>query len=281
MSSLVHVPPIGEAREREILKDATTYAYRETPQGPVHAHFFFPPDFTPYDRRPVVVLFAGGFWETPMRTQFVPHCHHFAARGAIAVAAETRVFQSHQTGVIEALDDAQTLLLWLKLHAAHLGIDPDRLVAGGAAGGAYLALAAAMLPEVLNNGVHDCRPSAMVLFSPLVDTTPRGRCSERFPDPKTAKLLSPSKSIRKKLPPSIVFAGKADRILPFEQVRKFARKMGRKGNRCEFVDFESAEHSFFNFNVSQFHFELTIEAADRFLTDLGMLPNKPDEDLPS
>ena len=277
MSSPVHVPPIGEAREREILKDATTYAYRQTEDGPVHAHFFFPPEFTTYERHPAVVLFSGGFWDSPMRTQFVPHCHHFANRGAVAVAAETRVFQNHRTGVLQALEDAHTLLLWLKVHAAALGIDPARVTAGGAAGGAFLALTAAMLPEVANNGMIDCRPSGLVLFSPLVDTTPGGRCCDRFSDPKTAKRHSPSKLIRKQLPPSILFHGTADRILPWADAYKFARKMQRKRNVCEFVDFEGADHPFFNFNVSQNYFDLTIGAADRFLTDNGLLPAKPAE----
>jgi acetyl esterase/lipase len=133
---------------------------------------------------------------------------------------------------------------------------------------------------VLHDRNFDCRPAALVLFSPLLNTAPGGHSTDRFPDPKTAKRQSPTKLIRKKLPPSILFQGTADRILSVADARKFARKMQRKGNLCEFVDFEGADHSFFNFNVSQTHFELTIEAADRFLTDLGLLPDKPaDPDL--
>ena len=43
-------------------------------------------------------------------------------------------------------------------------------------------------------------------------------------------------------------------------------------NPCELVDFERADHSFFNFNVSHKNFELTLAAADRFLVDRGLLP---------
>jgi dipeptidyl aminopeptidase/acylaminoacyl peptidase len=69
----------------------------------------------------------------------------------------------------------------------------------------------------------------------------------------------------------IIFHGKADRVIPFDSVAKFARAMRRKHNRCELVDFEKAEHSFFNYNVSQEFFELTINAADRFLVELAIL----------
>ena len=89
MSSILQrVAPIGEARDREILKEAATYVYQERPQGPVQAHVFFPENTSP-SPRPAVVFFHGGFWDTPTPTQFVPHCLHFANRGAVAVTAET------------------------------------------------------------------------------------------------------------------------------------------------------------------------------------------------
>jgi hypothetical protein len=37
------------------------------------------------------------------------------------------------------------------------------------------------------------------------------------------------------------------------------------------VDFEKEDHPFFNFNVSHRNFELTIQAAERFLVDRGLL----------
>lgn len=279
MSTLTKVPPIGEERERELLKDATTYVYRETSQGPVHAHFFFPPGYDPSEPRTTIVFFPGGFWETPMRTQFVPHCNHFASRGAICVAAETRVSSKHDTGPLEGIDDAHALLLWIKMNAVALGVDVDRLIAGGAAGGAAAALTAAMPKEVKHQGDIDCRPRALVLFSPLVDTTPRTAAGKRFPDKKSAKLFSPSKHIRKKLPPSILFHGKNDRVIPFDDTLSFHRAMKRKRNVCELVDFEAAEHSFFNFNVSHLHFELTVEAADRFLVEQGFLAPQVEDSL--
>ena len=278
MSELVRVPPIGEARDRELLKHAVTYAYRETTTTPLHAHFFFPADFRQDDQRPLAIFFHGGFWDTPMCTQFAPHCNHLTARGAIAVAAETRLASTHHTGPVEAIDDARALLTWVTMHAAALGIDPLRIIVGGTAGGALLALSTAMFPDRTNPPA--CHPpAALVLFSPLVDTTPPNPCAKRFPDPKSAKTHSPNKLIRKGLPPSIIFHGKADRVIPFDPVCKFARKMKRKRNQCEFVDFEKADHAFFNFNVSEQNFELTMRAADRFLVDLGLLEPGEDDGL--
>lgn len=280
MSSILQkVAPIGEARDREILKDAASYIYRQTPEGDVLAHLFLPPGESTAPR-PVVVFFHGGFWDSQMPTQFVPHCLHFANRGAVAVAAETRTASRNGTGPVEAIEDARELIRWLRGNADTFHLDPDRITVGGAAGGAFLALLTAMpkekdLPPV--DGLS-CRPQALILFSTLVNTTPKGRCSERFPNPKTAKALSPTSLVRGKLPPMMLFHGKNDRVTPFEEVEKWRRRLRWRRNSCELVDFEGSDHSFFNFNVSNIHFELTINASDRFLVERGLLDPERDGD---
>ena len=277
MSNILHrVAPIGEARDREILKDAATYVYQDRPQGSVQAHLFFPENASPAPR-PLIVFFHGGFWDAPTPTQFVPHCLHFASRGAVAVAAETRVASRHGTGPVEAIEDARDLIRWLRHNADTFNLDPNRVVIGGAGGGAFLALLTTLpkpkeLPPV--DGL-DCRAHALILFSALVNTTAKGQGGERFPDAKTAKLLSPTQLIRRKLPPIMLFHGKSDRITPFDEVERFHRRLRWRSNDCELVDFEREDHSFFNFNVSQKNFELTINAADRFLVERGIL--EPEE----
>lgn len=279
MSSILQkVAPIGEARDREMLKDSASYVYHTAPQGDILAHVFHP-DAKLAGPRPCVVFFHGGFWDTAMPTQMVPHCLHFASRGAVAVAAETRVSSRHGTGPLEAIEDARELVRWLRNNADTLNIDPEKITIGGAAGGAYLALLAAMpkekdLPPV--DGV-DCRPQALVLFSALVNTTPKTSFSDKFPDPKTAKKLSPTSLVRGKLPPMLIFHGKSDRITPFDDVEKFRRKLRWRRNSCELLDFERADHSFFNFNVSHQNFEMTVGAADRFLVERGLLEAVPDD----
>ena len=274
MSSILQrVAPIGEARDREILKDAATYVYEQRPQGDVLAHLFFP-EKAKSEPRPVVVFFHGGFWDSPTPTQFVPHCLHFASRGAVAVAAETRTSAKNGTGPLEAIEDARDLIRWLRHNADTFNLDPEKITLGGAGGGAYLALLATLpkpknLPPV--DGLN-CFPQALILFSSLVNTASKGAAADRFPDAKTAKRLSPSQLVRRKLPPMLFFHGKSDRITPFDEVEKFRRRLRWRGNSCELVDFVRADHSFFNFNVSHKNFELTVAAADRFLVEHGLLP---------
>lgn len=269
---LQKVAPIGESRDRELLRSASSYIYENRDGSDLLAHVFFPEGPMRLGR-PVVVFFHGGFWDSSMVTQFVPHCHHFASRGAVTVTFEYRVNSKHQTGPVEALEDAITAIRWLKENSEVLGIDTEKLAVGGASGGAWMALLLAMSKESPTEV-----PKALLLFSALVNTTTKGQLSEKFPDRKTASKLSPSRLVRRKLPPMLIMQGKSDRVTPFDEVASFRRRMKWRGNRCKLLDFTGCEHSFFNFNVSHRNFEMTIGACDRFLVEQGLIPAPPEED---
>ena len=100
---LQKVAPIGESRDKELLKAASTYVFSDKEGIGLLAHVFAPEGAT-VPGRPAVAFFHGGFWDTPMVTQFVPHCHHFASRGAVTVAFEYRVSSKHQTGPLAAIE---------------------------------------------------------------------------------------------------------------------------------------------------------------------------------
>src|SRR5690606_12634091 len=98
-------------------------------------------------------------------------------------------------------------------------------------------------------------PAALLLFSSLLEPMVHPLL-QRFPDHPTAKRLSPLRAVRRKAPPMILFHGKRDRVTPFVHVEKFVKSMRWRRNKIELVDYENAEHSFFNFNVSDLHYEL-------------------------
>jgi len=270
MSLLSRAPLLGQERQREMMKSATPLTYLETPEGPVQAHFFVPHDFSVERKWPLIIFFHGGFWDTAMPTQFVPQCLHFATRGAMAVAVETRLESTHRTGPIEALEDVKVFLNWLWEHSERLGIDMDQIVFGGASGGAFLALEQVMPKPLKTDPEPVIRPKALILFSALLDTT-QSQFAKRFPDMKVARSHSPLRQMRRKLPPMMLCHGKSDRVTPFEDARKFTKGLKWRGNQVELLEFERAEHSFFNFNVSELHYDLTLKAVDHFLVGLGVL----------
>lgn len=276
MSSLLQLkeaPVIGEVRDRELLKDAHSYVYYESPQGPLSAHFFLPPEHNPEAAHLNCVLFLhGGLWDASMPTQFVPQCHHFASRGCVAVTVEYRVFNEHRTNPIEAIEDARMAISFLKQNAAIIGIDPERIIVVGAGSGGHLALSAALRSNTSTPEELDIKPAAVAAYSAIVDTSTKGVGHELFPSPKEAKQLSPSSLLPcKDLPPCLLLHGRNDRVAPFEQVSKFAKSYRRKGNRCDVIDFEGAGHTFFNYNTNEQLYELSLNALDRFLVDLNFL----------
>lgn len=273
---LQKVAPIGESRDKELLKSASSYIYENKDGINLLAHVFFPQGEA-VSKRPAVAFFHGGFWETAMVTQFVPHCHHFAGRGAVAIAFEYRVSARNQTGPMEAIEDSKAALTWMDENAELLGIDIDNVAFMGAAGGAWLALLLAM--RKAKDSPVAITPKTLVLFSALVNTTPKGQLYDRFPNSKTAKELSPSSRLRRKLPPMLFIHGKSDRVTPHEEVLSFCRRMRWRRNVCKLSDFVGAEHSFFNFNVHHGNFERTIGIADQFLVEQGVIAPAPVEDI--
>ncbi|MFK7912229.1 MAG: alpha/beta hydrolase [Akkermansiaceae bacterium] len=263
--------PLSEDRERELLKDAKSYVYQSEDGLELVAHCFFPPNHDSGSAKPAIVFFHGGMWDVSMPTQFAPHCMHLASRGMVAVAVEYRVGSKHNASPEDALEDAQMAMLWLRHNHATLGTDPNRIIAAGAASGAHMALSLGMLPEVLEIDGFTARPLAMIALSSIVNTGKKSPEHGRFADSKKAHKSSPLNMVRRGLPPSLIVHGKADTIVPHTDAAKFAKLMKRKKNPCEFIDFDAANHSFFNFNVSAKHFEITLNSIDAFLVGLDCL----------
>lgn len=229
----------------------------------------------------MVAFFSAGVWDNVLISQFAPHCLHFRERGAVAVIFEYRELSKHRVSPLEAVADGRSALRWLRLNHRELGIHRERIVAAGASGGAHLCLCAAMLSDFDEPGDPEeisCVPDALALFSPVVDTTKKGVGYQYFRDPNEAKTTSPSKNVRKGLPPSIVFLGLDDRVVAPASVIRFARSMKRKKNRCDLHTFPREGHSFFNFNVSMRNFEASLNEMDRFLVDLDFLPVNEQDD---
>ena len=263
--------PLSEERERELLKDAKEHIYQQEDGCELKAYCFNPPNHDPAELKPAIIFFHGGLWDVSMPTQFAPHCLHFASRGMVAVCVEYRVDTKHQASPIDSFEDAQMAILWLKHNYASLGVDPNRIIAAGAASGAHMALSLAMQPKALEIGGHHSRPQGVIALSALVNTTRKGMESARFGHHKVARDYSPSSHVQKGIVPSLFPHGKADTIVPHEHIVKFTKALKRKKNQCELIDFDGANHSFFNFNVSATLFEIVMNSMDAFVSNLGYI----------
>jgi acetyl esterase/lipase len=279
MSELIQLPAFGENRDRELLKDSTTFCYKESDKGPLYAHTFFPPFSDPEQPTTLLIFFHGGFWDAAAATQFATQCLYFGERQCVCIAAETRVHSRHLSNPMDSIEDAQDLIVAAKINHKTLGIDPQKVVLVGAAGGAFLALHAAMSKKPRSDQGYDPRPQALILLSALVDTTPGTEQAKRFASSSQARTVSPSKMMRRKLPPMLFLHGKNDRITPPEPVHSFRRWMRWRGNKVDVIEYEAADHRFFNFNCNPVHHDLTLQAMKAFLHRHKLLPTSQAEEV--
>jgi acetyl esterase len=235
--------------------------------------------------RPAIVFFFGGGWTNGSPTQFEQHCRHLAARGMVAITADYRVASRHQVKPTACTADAKSAIRWVRQNAQRLGIDPQRIAAGGGSAGGHLAAATATLPEFDEPG-EDLKisavPNALVLFNPALVFAPlegvdlqgfesRVGADRMGTDPRK---LSPAHHVKRGAPPTIIFHGKADTTVPFSTAEAFTTIMKRAGNHCELVGYEGQAHGFFNYARPGNRYAETVAAMDQFLVSLGWLATK-------
>ncbi len=225
------------------------------------------------DRLPAIVFFFGGGWTNGSPKQFEQHCKHLALRGMVGIVADYRVASRHQAKVVDCVRDAKSAIRWTRANARRLGIDPDRICAGGGSAGGHLAASTGLidgLDELGENLKVASKPGALVLFNPALVLTLTPDASNRLGAP--AESVSPYHHVRKGAPPTIIFHGKSDTTVPYGQADAFTQKMREAGNRCDLEGYEGQTHGFFNFGRGgDEYFHKTVQRADEFLVSLGYL----------
>jgi acetyl esterase len=246
--------------------------------------YVFEPAAGPKTNRPAIVFFFGGGWTNGSPTQFEQHCRYLAARGMVAITADYRVASRHQVKPTACVADAKSALRWVRQNASRLGIDPDRIAAGGGSAGGHLAAATGTVPgfdEPGENATVSAVPNALVLFNPGLVLAPLDGLDLTGFDARVGenrmgtdpKKLSPAHHVRRGAPPTIIFHGKADSTVPYSTAEAFTALMTKAGNRCELVGYEGQPHGFFNYGRGDgSKYRETVAAMDAFLVSLGYLP---------
>ena len=224
-------------------------------------------------REPAIIFFHGGGWNNGTADQFLPQAEYLAKKGMIVIRASYRLKNIHGTTPKEALEDAKSAMRYLRNNAAQLHIKSNKIAAGGGSAGGHLAAAAFTSLEI--NDPKDpikvsSKPNSLVLFNPVIDNGPNGygyeRIKEWFPD------ISPIHGITKKFPPTIVFLGTKDPLIPVSTGELFRDKINAAGGKCELFLFEGAVHGFFGWKDGKnpYYFE-TLEKTEIFLRKQGYL----------
>ncbi len=249
--------------------------YKTVGETELKLHIFTPEGHQVSDNRPAIVFFFGGGWTRGTPEQFYPHCRYLASRGMVAISAEYRVESVHGTSPRECVQDGKSAIRWIRENAKKLGIDPTRIAAGGGSAGAHVAAAAGSVRGFEEKGENlsvSSRPEALVLFNPVYDNGPNGYGHSRVE--AYWREFSPMHNINQNTPPTIVFLGTEDELIPVETAKEYQRLMQEKGVRSDLHLYEGQPHGFFNYRNRE-HYTKTVIEMDRFLASLGYLAGEP------
>jgi len=251
----------------------TKEIYKKVEVGdPLELHIANPPNHQAGDRRPAIVFFFGGGWRSGKPGQFYPYIQALSKEGVVAISAQYRTKNSHGANPLECVMDAKSAIRYVRENAEKLGVDPDRIVAGGGSAGGHVAACAAIdaaPQEGAENSAISFRPQALVLLNPVLSVGPEGyghNYVRRFID--DWETISPLESVDSTFPPTLIQVGTVDKILPVAMAEEFEDKMKAAGNHVEVVFYEGASHGFFN---KPEHQAPTIERIKLFLRSLGYM----------
>ena len=233
-----------------------------------------PKDWKPTDKRPAIVFFFGGGWVGGTTTHFLTQSTYLASRGMVGIRVEYRTIPNGDKGPpVICCADAKSAMRYVRAHAAELGIDPKRIAAGGGSAGGHLAAFTALVPGMDDPGddlAVSCKPDALVLFNPVFNNGPgqwgHDRVGDRFME------FSPAHHLSKEAPPTIVFLGDSDELIPVSVLQQFEAGMKKAGVRCDTHVYTNAVHGFFN---REPYLTLTLIEADKFLASIGWLKGPP------
>ena len=185
-SLILSVPSFAQTPELrgEIGADAPAgkpYIYKHSAGKPRQMEIYFPPGHDPAKAKvPGVILFHGGSWSGGNLNQFRVACAYFASRGLVCATAEYQMLNAADAKNLPAgetkkrvcVTDAKSAIRWFKQHADELGIDPQRIIAGGGSAGGHISALATMNPG-LNDPADpkdiDTSVVAYLWFNPAFD----------------------------------------------------------------------------------------------------------------
>jgi len=256
------------------LHGAETLVYKKAGERELKLFIEKPADWKAADRRPAIVFYFGGGWVGGSTVQFQKQSEYLATRGMVGIRVGYRVIPKGDAGPpVICCADAKSAMRYVRSHAAALGIDAHRIAAAGGSAGGHLAAFTALvrgLDDPADDLAVSAKPDALVLFNPVFNNGPGQWGHERVGNRYLE--FSAAHHITKDAPPTIVFLGDHDKLIPVSVLREFETSMKAVGVRCEAQVYPNAGHGFFNRDP---HYTRTLIEADKFLGSLGWLKGEP------
>lgn len=227
-------PQAAAHRARETIEIRNGLVYAERADRSLLADLYVPSDPGPH---PAVVVIHPGGWFAGSRGDVSRICRRLAERGYVAAAIDYRLAPRHRFPA--PVEDAKDAVRWLRRSSGDYAIDPERIAVYGYSAGAQLAA----LVASTSNGDATARVQAAVLGGTPADlrlmagTPPArsflGATLEQRPD--LYRAASPLLQISGAEPPTHVYHGRSDWLVPFESARLFSAALKDAGVVTDFA----------------------------------------------
>ncbi len=245
--------------------------YKSTAEGELWMDQFDPPDASADEPLPSVVFFFGGGWLSGTRRQFHPQSRHLADKGLRVFCADYRVQSIHATDPRASVRDACSAIRYVRAHADSLGVDGQRLAAGGGSAGGHIAAVTGNTQGMEEEGedlLISSRPNLLLLFNPVLDNGPGGYGFDRVE--AYWQSFSPLHNLKADSPPTLIQVGDSDKLVPVSMCEQYQQSLQNLGVTCTLHVYPDQPHGFFNPATPDMYRE-TVSNMDRFLQQQGWL----------
>jgi acetyl esterase/lipase len=198
---------------------------------------------------PLLVFVHGGSWKGGKRSDYLIYLVDFAQKGYITATVSYRL--KNDSIYPACVQDVSDAMHFLFSNAAKYGYDPDRVaMIGGSAGGHLVLMTTYDFKEPvipLDSIYLATRPHKVKvvvdIYGPVDMTTPYARTHPLITGflghsyeekPELYWEASPAKYLNKDLPPTLIFQGTSDNLLPQSQSDTLKARLDRLGVPSEY-----------------------------------------------
>jgi acetyl esterase/lipase len=206
--------------------------------------------------KPALVFVHGGAWKSGKRGDYLPYLIDYARKGYVAITVSYRL--SRVAIFPAAVQDVNCAVRWVKANAANHGIDPERIVLIGGSAGGHLSMmvgyggSEALFQEDCPYDEGSTVQAIVNLYGPadLTSDEAKGRNepvsflgSTYEDDPSVYEKASPRFYITSEAPPTLIFHGTIDTVVPVSQSDSLAVWLKEAGVPYEYHRLKGWPHT--------------------------------------
>lgn len=197
---------------------------------------------------PLLVFIHGGGWKGGERSDYLVYLVPFAKNGYVTATVSYRLLKD---GLYPAcIEDITDAVNWFFRNGERYGYDPDRIVLIGGSAGGHLSLLAgygwknpSLIIDSISSAGNAHKIKAVVDFYGPADLTTEyarnhdlvtGFLGSRYEEaPEKFKDASPMHHLDKNDPPTLIFQGSSDNLVPANQSVRLKEKLDSLGIQAE------------------------------------------------